>query len=219
MKTLPVKKISCEEEDPSPETISLLLRQQVPANTIDTVNWPSFPHAPGIQFRIAYTSDEIWLSFDVNENNPRGTVTRTNGPVYQDSCVEFFFSPRGDGHYYNIEINCIGTVLGGYGSGRQDHALLDPSVVSGISVFSSLGNEHVPLPGDNHITGWQLAVRIPYSFFIHDTIENFSGLRSRGNFQSCADLARQKRYLTWSPVKTDRPDFHQYKFFGEIVFI
>lgn len=218
MKTLLVNKITCEATDLSPETISLLLREQSPANRIDAVNWPSYPHRPEITFRIGHIENEIWISFDLNEKNPRGTVTQTNGPVYQDSCVEFFLSPRSDGHYYNIEINCIGTVLAGYGTGREDLTLLDPAVVSGIGVYSSLRNGSIPLAEENNISGWQITAKIPCHFFIHDNIESFSGLCSRGNFHSCADLAPKKRYLTWSKVETEKPDFHRYDYFGEILF-
>ena len=196
--------------------MSRLLREQTPLNAIDKVNWPSFPCKPGIHFHAGHVKNEIWLSFNVSEKNPRAEVTHTNGPVYQDSCVEFFISPRSDGRYYNIEMNSLGTVLAGYGSGRGDLVLLDADVVSKIRTYPSPGENITP--GRTCDPAWHLVVAIPADFFIHDRIETFSGMRSRGNFHSCSDLAEKKRYLTWSPVPTGKPDFHRYEFFGGLIF-
>ncbi|WP_407933754.1 carbohydrate-binding family 9-like protein, partial [Bacteroides cellulosilyticus] len=43
---------------------------------------------------------------------------------WEDACVEFFSIPAGDGIYYNVECNCVGTLLIGAGGGRsnREHA-------------------------------------------------------------------------------------------------
>lgn len=216
MKNLTIKKISGFAPDPSPSDISRILSEQTASHAIDAVNWPLYPHGPEILFHAGHVQNEIWLSFNVSEKNPRARVTHTNGPVYQDSCVEFFISPRSDGHYYNIEMNSLGTVLAGYGSGRHDLELLDAAVVSKIRTYPSPDVNITPGGADG--SAWHLVVAIPADFFIHDRVETFSGMRSRGNFHSCSDLAEKKRYLTWSPVATAKPDFHRYEFFGGLVF-
>jgi hypothetical protein len=52
--------------------------------------------------------------------------------VHEDSCVEFFISFEEDSSYYNLEINCIGTCLFGYGKGKDEREMVDPVVIRKI---------------------------------------------------------------------------------------
>ena len=53
------------------------------------------------------------MIFRVEDRYVRAVTTDYQGPVCTDSCVEFFFSPSPDvSHgYFNVEMNCGGTVL------------------------------------------------------------------------------------------------------------
>lgn len=57
-----------------------------------------------------HTGERLMLRFDVAERHTAAKVTKDNGEVWTDSCVEFFIAPD-NSMYYNFETNCIGTVL------------------------------------------------------------------------------------------------------------
>ena len=39
-----------------------------------------------------------------------------------------------------------------------------------------------------------------------------------GNFYKCADGTDSPHYVSWSPIKTEKPNFHCPEFFGELIF-
>lgn len=93
----------------------LLDEEKIGFQPVSKVNWKEYPYCPKVEFRVAHTEDAILLHFKVTEASVRARYGEDNGSVWTDSCVEFFSIPAGDGIYYNIECNCIGTVLVGAG--------------------------------------------------------------------------------------------------------
>lgn len=108
-----IPRIDCNVACPASleEAFARTVRETVACN-----NWPAdFPYAPQVGFRIFHTGA------DLLRGRRRGTLYggRTlddNGPVWTDSCAEFFFRPEGSDSYYNFECNCIGTLLVGTGA-------------------------------------------------------------------------------------------------------
>ena len=78
---------------------------------INIVNWKEYPYQPQVSFRIAYTNDAILVHYKVVEDSVRAKYGEDNGSVWTDFCVEFFSIPARDGVYYNLECNCIATIL------------------------------------------------------------------------------------------------------------
>lgn len=192
-----------------------MLESQTEKTNIVTINWPEFSYKPEVAFRIGHTENEIWLKFYVTEKCIRAVETLTNGDVYKDSCVEFFIS-FDHRNYYNFEFNCIGTRHLAYGPGRGNRARVNPEIVEKIDVKSTLGNE----PFDNK-TGnftWEMLLRIPVEVFIFDTINNLKGLHATGNFYKCGDMTAEPHFVTWNPLKTEKPDYHRPEFFGNLQF-
>ena len=107
-----VKKISIANVEVDALT-ELLDKEKIGFQTIDNVNWEAYPYRPKVEFRIAHSDDAVLLHFNVKEASVRAKYGEDNGSVWTDSCVEFFSVPAGDGIYYNIECNCIGTILFG----------------------------------------------------------------------------------------------------------
>jgi hypothetical protein len=129
--------------------------------------------------------------------------------------VEFFIS-FDQRNYYNFEFNCIGTRHLSYGPGRGNRARVNPEVVEKIQTHSTLGNE----PFDNK-TGnfeWELMLRIPAEAFIFDSINNLKGKQVTGNLYKCGDMTEEPHFVTWNPIKTEKPDYHRPEFFGKIIF-
>lgn len=192
-----------------------LLEQESIIHSINNLNWDDFQYRPKVEFRIAHVKDEIWLKYYVNEKHILARETKINGDVYKDSCVEFFISP-GEQNYYNFELNCIGTIHLAYGPGRHDRKFVDPSLVRKIITKSTLGNQ--PFEEKTGDFEWEMMIRIPIECFAYSKLNTFSGLKAMGNLYKCGDDTSEPHYVTWKPVKTEKPDYHRPEFFGNIYF-
>jgi len=215
-KELLVKQLSASESITITE-IGAMLEKEIQLQAIALVNWDAFPYAPDVKFRIAHANDQIWLKFYVSENHILAQHTETNSATHKDSCVEFFVDPEQTGSYYNFEFNCIGTVHLAYGAGRHERVFIPPAIIENeIQIVSSLGNR--PFTEKSGEYSWEMTVVIPKSVFIHNKGLELKQLTANANFYKCGDDTSQPHYLTWSPVGTERPDFHQPNFFGLLRF-
>ena len=115
--------------------------EKIDFQPIQCVNWAEYPYKPKVSFRIAHTQNSILLHFKVKEESVRAKYGEDNGSVWTDSCVEFFSIPAGDGIYYNIECNCIGTILIGAGPVRNNREHAPKEVTALVQRWSSLGNQ------------------------------------------------------------------------------
>lgn len=87
--------------------------QNVPSVSISNFMGKIPGFCPVVHAKMMYNDENIYLIFNVNDRIVRCLTKNFNGPVWEDSCVEFFFSPNPDRPecYFNIEINCGGTPL------------------------------------------------------------------------------------------------------------
>jgi hypothetical protein len=217
MKEIEVRRLKVGAIYPALAEISARLDELGHKNKIDTLNWADFPYKPDVKFNIAYGDHEIYLKFYVRETHTKAEKCEPNEMVCEDSCVEFFVSPGDDGIYYNIEFNPIGTALLGTGTSRQDSVRADRKHIDRIRRLSSLGSKpFAEIAGDN---SWTLTIAIPLETFFRHNIENLTGMSFRANFYKCGDKLSKPHYITWNPVKTDRPDYHRPEFFGTLKFI
>lgn len=214
MKKLIVKKIDTNQN--SITQLSQLLENNSELVNIDTINWNDYDYKPQISFRIAHTGDQILLKFYVTEINPKAVCTTINGDVYKDSCVEFFISPKADQNYYNFEFNCIGNPHVGYGPGRHNRQPINPQLLQQIQTESTLGSKPVDINGTPH--SWEMMLVIPKETMSNDKIETLSGLQAKGNLYKCGDETAKMHFVTWNKVETQNPDYHQYPYFGDIIF-
>jgi len=214
MQKLIVPRIMASPALPAAE-IELLLEEKGALQKISNANWKDFPYTPDVRFRILHTGSEIWLKFFVQEKYIRAVETRTNGDVYKDSAVEFFVS-FDQKNYYNLEFSCIGTIHLGYGSGRHGRQYISPEIAEQISAVSSLGKQAFDEKSGGF--NWEMMLRIPLTCFVFDEIKNLSGLTARANFYKCGDATSEPHFISWNPIKTETPDYHQPDFFGEIAF-
>lgn len=176
---------------------------------IDCLPWPAYPYKPAVTFAIAHTTDALLLQYSVREKFIKAATGFSNGPVYQDSCVEFFISFDGAA-YYNFEFNCIGTALAAYGKERANRTFLPPETIREIKRQACIKHEEE--------IAWELAVVIPFSVFIQDDITSLNGKTCSANFYKCGDLLPEPHFLAWSPIASPEPDFHLPKFFGTLLF-
>jgi hypothetical protein len=217
MKISEVKKTELKSKYPDLDKISASLDKQTQRLKIDTVNWKEYNYKPLVELSLAYSDNEIFLKYYVTENYFKAEKTETNQMVCEDSCVEFFVSPENDGIYYNIEFNGIGTCLIGTGTGRENSTRVNPGIVSKIRRISSVGIN--PVKEKTGEFTWTLTIAIPFEVFFHHKIKDLKGKSFRANFYKCGDMLTVPHYVTWNPIGTINPDYHQPEYFGELKFI
>ena len=200
---------------PSIEEISALLDLQE-RHHIQVTPWPSFSYKPEASFAIAHQDNCIYLKYFIREKSIRALHRKANDPVFQDSCVEFFISFDQDAEYYNIEFNCIGTCLLGFGRGRSARQLIPEEYIQKI-------NRHAVIKSWNEdgITqnAWELTLIIPLDVFIFHSISSLKDRQCRVNFFKCGDELPEPHFLAWKNIKSVTPNFHLPEFFGTMQFI
>jgi hypothetical protein len=217
MKTLEVNKLEFRSEDPDLNAISKELDNLHIKNPVDELNWKDFDYKPDVKFSIAYDRKEILLKYYITEQWFKAEKTESNQMVYEDSCVEFFVSPSIDGIYYNLEFNGIGTCLMGSGTGRGNRSKADPEIISRIRRKTSVGEKSVrEIKGE---FSWTITMAIPLDVFFHHKLTELKGKSFRANFYKCGDKLTVPHYVTWNPVKTEKPDYHRPEFFGLLKFV
>ena len=216
MKDIIVRLLNVRGDKEACDVSRLMDENHVAWNELGCNNWSAgFPYMPTVRFRIAHTGKAVLLQFCVAEETVRA-LAQDNGAVWEDSCCELFISLDGV-TYYNIECNAAGFLRMKNGADRQSRTAAPDDAINRISRWSSLGRE--PFAEKEAPPEWQLALVIPLSsFFCNTEIEDLSGVTGRANFYKCGDALRHRHYVTWSPIDSEKPDFHQPRCFGKIYF-
>lgn len=178
-------------------------------------------HFPFTQAKMAYDNTAIYIIFRVEDQYIKAVNERNQGPVYQDSCVEFFFSPESDSKngYFNIEMNCGGVMLFHFQeSASSEKTILSEDDLQQIEVAHTL-----PRIIKNEITDkttWSVEYRIPFSMLKKYMSFSTPEMNSvwRANFYKCADKTSHPHWLTWAPVDNATPNFHMPEYFGVLEF-
>jgi hypothetical protein len=184
---------------------------------IDCANWQDFQYKPQVKFAIAHSNAEIFVKYAVREKSVRAVYTTNNGKVWADSCCEFFVSPDKNDCYYNFETNCIGALLLGYRKLGEKSVHATDTIINKVRRMSSLGNQTFETKQGDF--SWEMIVAIPLSAFFMHKFDSLQGKTFTANFYKCGDDLPQPHYLSWKPIKTEKPSFHQPSFFEEIRFL
>ena len=214
--TMKVHQILEGFSNPPLELISETLDLEIEPLKLDVVNWDEFPYHPEVTVQMAYNEEELFLQYKVSEQSVKAEVTKSNGRVWTDSCVEFFLSPDGNDEYYNLEMNCIGTALLGFRKKGDPTVHASEEQISSIRRISSLGNS--PFPELKKQTEWQITVAVPWNVFFKHNLNPASGTKMRGNFYKCGDELSVPHFVSWTKIKTEKPSFHNPEFFGGLEF-
>lgn len=203
----------CSRPDKAADIPALLDNDGISWNCISAHNWADkYPYKPSAAFRIAHCGDALMLNYRVEETCIRALAERNNGKVWEDSCCELFIQYADDSFYYNIESNCAGSLLIGCGENRYHRELAPITILDNIDRWTSLGSKKKPL--EEGLFQWQLALFLPIDTFFRSTLNSFNGLQARCNIYKCGDKLLQPHFLSWMPVNTPQPDFHQPCNFG-----
>lgn len=217
MKTAEVKELTFTSPTAGLDEISAALEKQAGKHKIDVINWKEYSYKPEVDFFIAYGEKELYLKYIIAEDCFKAEKNGINQMVCEDSCVEFFVSPENDGIYYNFEFNGIGTILLGTGTCRDDSTCANPEIISKIRRKSSVGIN--PVKEKSGRFEWNIVIAIPFEVFFHHKVERLQGKTFRANFYKCGDMLSMPHYVTWNPVGTKNPDYHQPSYFGILKFV
>jgi hypothetical protein len=178
-------------------------------------------HFPGTQVKLKYDNDNIYVIFRVKDHYIRAIAKETNGRVWEDSCVEFFFTPGTDINrgYFNLEVNCKGIYLMQYHKDNgKDQGFVDLKDSGQIEISHSLQQDV-----ENEIrkpVTWYIEYKIPFSILSKyiQVDKPGPGIQWRANFYKCGDKTSHPHWLTWAPVNYPKPRFHLPEFFGWLEF-
>ena len=190
-----------------------------------TVNHPAAPLAappPFVQARLLHDGARLHGLFRVQDHSILARQTAYNSWTCFDSCVEFFFRPRADGGYFNLEMSATGahllyfvrdwTPVGDY---YADFTAIPESDGRRFESRSSLDG---PIPHERagDLT-WlvQFQIPIPVAEKYCGSLGELSGQRWTGNFYKCGDHLQHPHWLAWSPVTT--LNFHLPDCFGTLL--
>jgi hypothetical protein len=194
------------------------LMESVSWNKIDVINWAEFSYRPDVQFRMAYSDSAFIVQYKVKEKYIRAKASEDNGRVNLDACVEIFISPDGEKGYYSLESNCVGVCLFNYGNSRYNREFGPPELFGQIRRYPSLGYEPFAEERKGDFD-WDLTLVLPYGcLFKHSGFVPEKGKQGRINFYKCGDELTEEHYLTWSPIQSEKPDYHRPECFGIVKF-
>ena len=197
------------------EVPALLDASNVAFQPIASVNWPTeYPYCPEAVFRMAWCPDGLVLHYRVSEQSVCAHYAEDGGKVWTDSCVECFVRNADDDTYYNIECNCIGTLLAASGEGRHDRVPVAHELRSAVLRWASLGKE--TFEERKEPTVWEVALVIPAQLFAVQPLRLEAGTVLRANFYKCGDELSVPHFLSWNPIEVSQPDFHRPEYFGEL---
>ena len=178
---------------------------RIPAAELSPCRWSPNP-PPASRAQAAWSEETLWVRLESLSAPTRAENTEPDSAVWEDSCLEFFFSADGV-TYINLEANARGALRASIGQDRRDRRLLREL--------------DVPLPEAETACGpdsWALTLAIPAALLERLLgVRPASGLCLRGNFYSCGDKTPAPHYAAWNEVETASPDFHRPEFFGELI--
>lgn len=176
---------------------------------------------PVVESKMMYDKENLYVIFRVKDRFVKSTVTALNGPVSENSCVEFFFSPDTSKplNYFNLEINAGGTPLIFHVTKpRATYDKLSDDDIKQIEIAHSL--PAVVDPEIKEPVTWTIEYRIPVAMLkkYSNVTPPAPGIKWKGNFYKTGSETSNPNYMTWSFVDHPVPDFHLPQFFGTLVF-
>ncbi len=183
---------------------------KVPVGKIDCFQWECDGFSrPESSFQMCFVkNDGIFVKMHSSENNLRTTCSGRDGNVWEDSCLEFFFSPEKDAGYLNTEMNPCGAFLTQVGKGRENRRFLKE-----LTHVTPLVKSYYDK------SGWGVELFIPCNLFNDAFGISFSAAPGeyKGNFYKCGDKTEAPHYGSFSPMRKELTlGFHDPEYFATI---
>jgi hypothetical protein len=193
--------------------------RQAPAVGDFHFNWWTAGEKEQTVAKILWDDDYLYVGYYCLDKHIAAEVVERHGPVSLDDSVEIFISPNPAKirNYHGFEMNVIGTMLN---SLRADWytgpRYWDVEGVQLKTSHSGLLAKH-DSPEDDH---WILEMAIPLKVFEKDAAHTppQEGDTWRLNLNRAGGTTNAQ-YSTWSPVKSEKPNFHVPEAFGTVRFV
>lgn len=184
--------------------------QKVPVGKIDCFQWENKEgYRPESSFQMCFVKKQgIFVKMFSNETRLRALCTKRDEPVWEDSCLEFFFSPGEDAGYLNTEMNPNGAFLAQVGKDRYNRRFLKE-----VTLLSPLVHAR------EKEAGWEIELFIPCGVFSEGLKTGFEALPGNysGNFYKCGDKTERPHYGSFSPMRKELTlGFHDPEYFATI---
>jgi hypothetical protein len=179
------------------------------------------------EVKMAWDDQNLYVAWIADDRNIIAEVTEPDGDVWWDDVVEIFISPWNDRyHYYEIDINVLGTVFdaevrnhleqGWYEALEVDKTFTAEGMQCAIAIDGTL-NE--PKKGDNR---YIVEIAIPFASFARTReCPPMDGANWRLNFFRGDMKARQEPdgMYEWSRNYWTQAAFHIPRGFGHLLFV
>ena len=171
-----------------------------------------------------YDDTGLYVFFKVNDRYVRCEYSDYQDRVCRDSCVQFFVKPKADKPYFNLEMNCGGTLL--------FYQMEDPTMVNGYhkkytEVEKSLADEmriyhsmpQTVMPEIAAPVEWKVEYFVPFKLFEYylGPLGKIAGQTWRATLHKCADKSSHPHWATWAPIG-EVLSFHKPECFAPIRF-
>ncbi len=193
-------------------------RQAPPAGDFH-FNWWKEGEKEQTVAKILWDDNYLYVGYYCHDKHIAAEVTERHGPVSLDDAVEIFLSPNPakSRNYYGYEMNAIGTMLNFIRADWYQGPFFWEA--EGVRLRTSVSGVAVKhdTPGDTH---WTLEVAIPLKHFERDAAHTppHDGDIWRLNLNRAGGKTNPQ-YSTWSPVTSQRPNFHMPEYFGSVRFV
>ena len=179
----------------------------IPSVSIDKVLWTEDYGIRG-RGQLCYDDENLYVHLSAVEKDIRAENTEPLSPVYEDSCLEFFFMLPGSDDYFNFETNPNGCLCVQFGPEKTDR----------INIVRDDAEEYFDIRADRTSDGWEVFYRIPLKFIQLFYPDYHFGGEISANMYKCGNKTVNKHYLSWTQIDLDAPNFHCPEFFGEMRF-
>jgi hypothetical protein len=169
--------------------------------------------------KLLWDDENLYVGFYCHDKHISAEVVERHGPVSKDDSAELFVSPNVEKirNYYGFEINAIGTMLNFLRADWYKGPFnWEPAGVRYRTSFHGLPVKNES-SGDNH---WILELAVPFRNFEKDAPNTppKDGDTWRLNLNRAGGKT-DAQYSTWSPVSTEKPNFHVPEAFGFVRFL
>lgn len=184
--------------------------EKVPVGKIDCFQWEEKePFRPQSVFQMCFVKNKgIFVRMHSDEKERRVTCRGRDENVWEDSCLEFFFSPKDEKGYMNTEMNPQGAYLTQIGKGRENRRFLKE-----ITVLSP------EVKGYEDENGWGIELFVPCEVIEKAFEIPFSAEAGKyhGNFYKCGDKTKTPHFGSFSPMRSELTlGFHDPEYFATI---
>jgi hypothetical protein len=191
--------------------------QAAPAVGDFVFHWWKSGHKEQTVAKLLWDDENVYVGFFCHDKHISGYETKPNGPVYQDDCVEVFVSPNPDRieHYFNFEMNVLGTLLAQARTDWNQDKSWKPEGVRVATPYS--GNAKKDEAPDDQ--SWTLEIAIPLRHFQRDAAHTppQDGDLWRLNLNRLGGKT-DAQYSSSSPLPPEKISFHQPEWFGVVEF-